>query len=517
MSEKKEGRILVYEDELRVELLEGAKAAFDAVAVTYGPRGKNVLIERSFGRPTFSRDGATIVEQVFFSERIKNMGAQVVIEASRSANHVSGDGSSATAILTYHLLKYGLQAIAAGKHPMEVSEIITEDSYKLLEKLKKLAIPVEDEQLSDVATVSAGNQAIGQLIADAILYVGSDGGIITEKAPLTEIEREYVDGYYLESGFQAIQTGKKELVDPYVIVSSKTLRSGADAIDLLKGSVDALGLKPGQVHRFLFIGNFEDAAYATIVENINRGVIDAIIIKTPPMYGETGKYLLEDIAIYAGCNPITGNTNLKQFNASFIGSIDKVVANKSESTLFADNQVESVRTRIEEIQDQLSGEDAPAIAEKLRNRIAKLEGKIAIFKIGAATETEKEELEYRIEDAINSTRHAYEEGIVAGGGITLLELSKLSISDIYREALRATFKQLLINANLEAELKLHEALNAPKGQGFNLRKDGKLVDMVKEGIIDAYVVPREIIFHATSMIAETIKLGLSVVFEDTEK
>lgn len=517
MAELKEGRVVLYEKEYREKFMEGAKAAYDAAATSYGPKGMNVALEKGFGKPVYTRDGITILRDIFFSDRPKNMGAQAITEASESSNIVAGDGSTAVALLTYQLLANAVQAVAAGQHPMDVSDTITKDSRTILKALEKLVIPVKDEQLKEVATVSAGDPLLGQLIAEAILYVGEDGGILTEKAPITEIEREYVDGYYLQSGFTALQSGKKEIVDPFVIVSNKRLSSAADAIEILNGIMKSKGLQQGQMPRVLFVGNIEDAAYTTIVNSINAGQVDAVIIKTPPMYGELGKYLLEDIAIYAGCDLLTDNHNIKTFGPRFIGSIDKVVANKGESTLFADNETPAIMSRISTIKDQIEAEAIPAVAEKLKDRIAKLEGKIAIFKIGAATETSKEEIEFRLEDAINSTRHAYAEGIVPGGGVTMLELSKCNVSDITRKALRSTFQQLLINANLPAELKLDEALKAKKGYGYNLRKSGDLVDVVAEGVVDPYVVAREVISHATGMAAETIKVGLGVVFENTKK
>lgn len=525
MAEAKENRELLTEEESREKLLEGAKAAFEAVVTSYGPRGKNVLLERGFGRPTLTRDGCTIVEQVFFSDRAKNMGAQILAEASRSANNISGDGSSLTVVFAYHLLQESLKAIKAGIHPMEVKDIITRDSIKLLEKLEKLTLPVKDSQLKEVATVSSGDPLIGQLIAEAVLHVGQDGGILTEKAPITEIEREYVDGYYLQSGFTALQGGKKEIVDPYVIVSSKRLSSSADAVELLNGVMKANNLQQGNIPRILFVGNFEDAAYQTIVNTINAGQIDAIIIKTPPMYGELGKYLLEDIALYAQCEPITDNVSIKNFviardgkpYSPYIGVVDKVVASKGESTIFANNETEAIQVRIAEIKDQLDTEEQPAFAEKLRDRVAKLEGKICLFKIGAPTDTEKEELEFRIEDSINSTRNAYTEGIVAGGGVTLLELSRENISDIYRNALRSTFQELLRNANLPTETGLEKALNALKNHGYNLRKGDKLVDMIKEGIIDPAVVPREVIKNATSAIGGAVTVGAALIFTDKKE
>lgn len=517
MAEQKENKRLVLEDDIRSKLLEGAEKIYQAVSTTYGPRGKNVLLEKGFGRPILTRDGVTVARDVFFSERDSNMGAQLLCEASETTNRIAGDGTTQTIALSYHLLKNSIQAIAAGKHPMEIKDTLVKDSHTILEALEKMAIPVKDEQLEEVATVSAGDPLIGKLIADAILYVGQDGGILTEKAPISEIEREYIDGYYLQSGFTALQSGKKELIDPYVIVSTRRLSSGADAIEILTQTAKSKLLEPGQIPRMLFVGNIEDAAYNTIVENINRGTIDAVIIKTPPMYGDMGKQLLEDVALYAGCEPITDSTNLKQFTASYVGAVDKVIANKSESTIFADNETEAVITRVQVIKDQLESEVSDSVAEKLRDRIAKLEGKIALFKIGGATDTEKEELEFRIEDAINSTRNAFAEGIVPGGGVTLLELSKLEISNIFKKALHDTFKQLLLNANLPAELKLDEALKAPVGHGFNLRKSDKLVDMVKDGVIDPIVVTREVVKNSASAVGNAITVGAALIFTDTKK
>lgn len=512
---------MLYEEEYRAKFMEGAKAAYDAAAMSYGPRGRNIALEKGFGRPLYTRDGITILRDLFFSDRAKNMGTQAVTEASENSNRIAGDGSTAVALLTYQLLANAVQAVAAGQHPMDVSETITKDGRIILEALKKLVIPVKDEQLKEVATVSAGDPLLGQLIAEAILYVGENGGILTEKAPITEIEREYIDGYYLQSGFVALQAGKKELLDPWVVVSSKRLSSASDAIELLNRIMVAKGVTPEkmktEIQRILFIGNFEDAAYQTIVNTINAGQIDAVIIKTPPMYGELGKYLLEDIAIYAGCELLTDNHTLRTFGVRFIGSIDKVIANKSESTLFADNETEMITSRVAQIKDQIEAEEVPAVAEKLKDRVSKLEGKIAIFKIGGATDTTREEIEFRVEDAINSTRHAFAEGIVPGGGVTLLELSKCAVSEITQKALRSTFQQLLINANLPAELKLDEALKAKVGYGYNLKKSDKLVDMIAEGVVDPYVVIREVITHASSMAAETIKVGLGIVFENTEK
>ncbi len=519
MTAKKDNRRVIRGAEARNELLAGAKFAYDAITATYGPKGTNVMIEKDFGRPLTTRDGVQVARDTYSSNRPQNMGTQRVLEASETTNRIAGDGTTATAAFTYHLMANGAKAIAAGMHPMAVKQQLLDDSYKVLERLEELKQDVKDEQLSQVATVSSGDTLLGKLISEALLRVGADGGIITEKAPVDDIERSYVDGYYLQSGFQALQAGKKELIDPFVLVSTRRLSSGADIADLLTKTLQALGFNPQQdgIPRFLLVGNIEDAAYMNAVNLINQGKIDAVILKTPALFGDMGKQLLEDIAIYAGCKPISDNTRISELNEDFVGSVDKVVASKTEATLFADNETEQVINRVQEIKDQIEAEPVDAISEKLKDRMAKLEGKIALFRIGGATDSVKEEVEFRVEDAIHATRAALTDGVVAGGGITLLELSKCDISTTFRDALRDTFKQLLINANLEAEIKLHEALAAPIGHGFNLRKGGDLVDMIEEGVLDPALVEQQIIKNGTASATDMLTTETLIVFTDDEE
>lgn len=514
----KDNKIILSEDEIRAKLLEGAKASYDTVMTTFGPKGKNVLIEKPFGRPVLTRDGVTVAREVYFSDRAKNQGAQMLCEASETTNRIAGDGTSATVGLSYHLLKNGIQAIAAGTHPMDVKEMYFNDSYVLLDKLDTLTTDTKTEQLRQVASISAGDGSLGAMIAAAIVRVGADGGIITEKAPIEDIQCEYVDGYYLQPGFQALQVGKKEIADPFVIVSIRRLTSAADVIEIMTKVAQAKHLEPGSIPRFVFVGNIEDAAYNCICDNINRGTIDAIILKTPPQFGDMGKELLEDIAAYAGCNSLTDTINIKSFNDSFIGHIDKVVASKADATMFAHNDTKLVTSRINEIRDQTKTETVDAILERLKDRVAKLEGKIALFKIGAATDTAREELEFRVEDSIHATRAAAEYGVVPGGGITLLELSRLSdISPAYRDALRSVFKQLLLNANLSAEVKLEEALQAKPGYGYNLRNNDELINVVKAGVLDPALVVQQIIKNATEVVANGLTTGVGIIFEDKEE
>lgn len=526
----KEHRIITKGAEARAELLKGAEFIYDSVTTTFGPKGQNVLIEKPFGRPMPTRDGVTVARETFSKIRSENMGAQLLLEASENTNRIAGDGTTATVALAYHLIKNGQQLIAAGVNPMEVKEILIKSSEVVLEKLEALGKPVKKNQLKEVATVSSGDPLLGQLISEAVEYVGENGGIMTEKSPIGEVEREYVDGYYLQQGFNALPVGKKELVDPFVLVIEKRISSAADMAQLLTQTLQAKNFDPqsGAIPKFLIIGNIEEAAYFQIVNLINTGKLDAIVIKTPPHFGEMGRELLADIAVYSNCRMLAEGDSLKNFvqqvnvkgqvqaHSPYIGSINKVVSTHSESTIFADKDTEAVKVRIQEIKDRLNSEISDNIAERLRDRIAKLEGKIAMFRIGGATDSEKEEKEFRIEDSINATRAAQRYGVVPGGGITLLELSKCNISLLYKKSLQSVFKKLLENAAMKAEVKLDEALKAPKGYGFNLRKSDKLVDLVKDGILDPVLVLQEVIKNATSVAHISLTTGVLLNFEDKE-
>lgn len=520
----RDGKIILNETEGNAKFMEGAKAAYDIVTTTFGPKGKNVRLEKIFGRPILSRDGVTVAREVYFSDRAKNMGAQALLEASETTNRIAGDGTTLTVALSYNLLLQGEQAIAAGTHPMQVAADYRADEAIILEHLATLSKPTKPHQLKEVATVSSGDPILGELIAEAIDRVGADGGVMVEKAPLDDVEREYIDGYYIQSGFQALLGGRKEMLEPLVIVLGKRVASSADIGEILTRSAAAKGLTPGKdPFKFLIIGNLEDAAYNHVVQLINAQQLDAIIIKTPPSFGDMGSELLEDIAIYANCSVITDGIKAKQVGLMHIGTIDRVSAGKTEATLFSDNTTERVQVRAQGLKDQLAAEISDAVSERLRDRIAKLEGKIALFKIGGATDTEKEEKEFRVEDALQSSRAAVRFGVVPGGGVTLIELSRCSgLSDAYKLALRNTIKRLFTNADPDnAEVMLKEALAAPKGHGFNLREDtadAEVIDITKAGIIDPTLVVEEAVRNATSVAAENLKVGSTSIFEnDTTK
>lgn len=524
--DKKDSKIFTFDEDAVEAILKGAEIMYKAVSTTYGPKGRNVMIEKAYGRPVVTRDGVTVSREVYLDTPEVNSPMQLLLEASQTTNRVAGDGTTATVVLTYHLIKNAFQRVAAGINPMQVKEEILADSYKILEELNGLSMPVKKGQLEQVATVSSGDPLLGKLISEAVEHVGADGGIITEKAPIAGVDREYVEGYYLQQGFSAIEQGKKVLEDAYVVVSGKPITGWTDAMEII-GKVGALaheeqGLPQDgplkQPVKIAFFGEIEGDAYNTIVANIRQGAFDGVIVKTPPM-GDMGTQYLEDLAVYTGGKSIAPGENLTSVDQSYIGKAGKVVCTVMDTIIFEGSHAkEDLERRVAEIKERLATEEIDALAEKLRDRIAKLENKIAKFRIGGATDSEKEEKEFRIEDAIQSARAAASQGIVAGGGVTLLRLSKLAtITPLFRDALQACFKKLIENAALSPEVKLNEVLNAPENHGLNLRKDDKLVDLVKEGILDPTLVVRQIVENAASNAALAVTLGLIITTKYKEE
>lgn len=524
--EKKDHKRISFGEEARNAVLKGAKDMAEAVGMSYGPKGRNVLIEKSYGRPIITRDGVTISKEVYSEVRDENMGMQALNEAAETTVRNVGDGTTQTVLLTYQLLQLGMNKVAAGVNPMEVKQEILDDSYKVLDNLETLRKDVKKGQLRQVATVSSGDEALGQLIAEAVETVGPDGGLITEKAPISDVQRTYVNGYYMQQGFTAINSGKKELENPYIVISNKIISSKVDAVELItkiaqtahrdQGIAD-LNTPLNEPLRIAFFGDIEGDAYNIFIANITQGVFDGTITKTPPM-GDMGVQYLEDLAVYCGGKAIAGGEVLGKIDDSYIGKAEKVTCTNVDTTIFGgQSNKEDLEKRKADLKDRIKNEEIDALAEKLKDRLAKLENKIAVFRIGGATDTEREEREFRIEDSIQASRAAASSGIVTGGGMTLLKLSQTdSIGDVFKNALQNVFKKLMENAALPADVKLNEALQAPEGHGFNLRKNGELVDLVKSGILDPYLVVKEVIKNASATAANMVSMGALITFIDRD-
>lgn len=510
----KDNRILITGKDVHTALMDGAKAQYESVATTYGLKGLNVLIEKPMGRPVLTRDGVTVSKEVYFSDRGKNMGSGMVSEASQNTNRLAGDGTSATAILTYFLYEQAVNLIGTGVNPMTIRDTLNNDAQILLNELEKHTKELTDGQLAQVATISSGDPLLGKLISGALEHVGLDGGIIAEKAFINGVEREYIEGYYLNDGFSAMTEGKKELPNPIVVVSAKKVSSNADFLELMERIV---GITKETMPRIAFIGEIEGLARESIIANVMQGKMDAVIIKTPSS-GDMGTQYLEDIALYCGCKMISSGDSLKNIDASYIGKAERVVCTPYTSSIFGGKHAKvDLEVRIKELKDRILTEESDHLTEKFRDRVAKLQGKIAVFKIGGATETEKEEKEFRIEDAIQATRASMQTGVVPGGGTTLLRLSKTKgLSQVTANALQNVFKRLMQNAGLLAEVKMNDVLSSDSPMGINLRGEDKLVDLVKEGVLDPALVLQQIIKNATSTAGNMATIGLIVTFEDKD-
>ena len=503
-------KILTYDKKAREALLTGATKMYKAVTKTYGPKGENVILEKVYGQPIVTRDGVTVAREVYSKVRDENAAMRLMREAADATNTVAGDGTTATIALTYHLLR---RALEQGTNFMQVRDQFKADAELLQTTLDKITKDVKKGQLTQVATVSCGDKALGQLIAEAVEQVGADGGIVTERAHVADVEREYVEGYFVQKGFTAITAGKRELVSPVIIAVNNKISNNADILGLLQKLATILQINPknGEKLKFVIFGNVEGEAYQTLVANVIRGTIDAVAVPTPEG-GDLGTQYLEDIATYTGGKVITDGN----FDMSFLGSADKVVCSQYQCSVFGGKfKEEDYKKRLLDLKDRLEAEEFDNVAEKLRDRLSKLSGKVAIFRIGGATESEKEEKEFRVEDAIQASRAAYSTGVVPGGGTTLVRLAQTEgLSPMFKGALEDTFKKLLQNADLPAEVKLNELLQTKAPMGYNLRKGDELVNLEDEGILDPSLVVGEVIRNAASIAGNLVTAGAIVVFED---
>lgn len=522
--DKKDHRVVLYGEKARKALLKGAKNMADTVGLTYGPKGLNIIAEKSYGNPLVTRDGVTISKEVYSEVRDENIGMNLLREAAESQVRNVGDGTTATVVLTYNLMKLAHQQIAAGVNPMELKALILKDSTVLIDQVNKLSTKVKKGQLEQVATVSSGDPGFGKLIAEAVEQVGSDGGIITQKSAIADVDKTNVDGYYMQPGYTALASGKLELSDAYVIVSAKRITTGPEILKLINKYVVGrywaennlqVGTPINEPLNIFFYGEFEGDAYDTINLNINQGKMLGAVVKSPLQGGDMAPQYLEDLAVYTGGKIIAAADKIDDLDASYIGKAEKIRATAKETIVFdGEASKEDLEKHIADLKDRIAKEEIDAISEKLKERVSKLEGKIAIFRIGGANETDREEKEFRIDDAIQATKAAAQGGIVAGAGTTLLELTKCDVSDIWKDALRNTFKKLLTNAALPAEVKLAEAEQAGYPNGYNLRKDDKLVDVIAEGIVDPTLVVKQVIINSASTSANAVSVGAVIVFVD---
>lgn len=507
-------RKISYGAELQVGLAEGVKKVYEVAVAAYGPSAGNAMIELNFGPPQVSRDGVTNVTKVYLEDPIENMAARTIVQASERSNKKVGDGTTAVVILAFHLYREAMKRISAGHNRMEVSREIQRVANEVIEKIDGLKIDVKDGMLEHVARVSAGDPAIGAMIADTIEQVGIEGGVIVEDFEGIGIYNELVKGIYFRKGFTEqyltnnIAAAESIVEDADILILEKPMRTAADIAPILEKVVQFRG----KGTELVVIGDVDAEALATLAATKHGGNLITTLLDVP--YSPMKPLFLEDIAALTGGKVYPLGAKPADFAPEMLGGADKVVVNAYSTTIIGPQGAdEDKKTRLADLRSQLKETDSSADIEFIRDRLSKLTGKVAIIRVGGATTVEREEVKLRVEDAIAAVQAAIKDGIVPGGGVTLARLAP----DDWREPFEAPFKILVANAGHNAEEALFKVLeqNNP-WWGYDLRADFKPIDLLDVGIVDPALVIKEAVQNSASVVSQIITVGVGLTFEDRE-
>jgi len=521
---------LKFSEDARRSLERGVNTLADAVKVTLGPKGRYVVLDKKYGAPTITNDGVTIAREIEVENPFENQGAQLVREVATSTNDVAGDGTTTATVLAQAIVREGLKNVAAGANPMGLKRGIEKAVDAVVENLKSQSKDISGrEDVARVATISSREREIGEVIADAIEKVGKDGVVNVEEGQTLGLELEFTEGMQFDKGYLSpymitdAERMEAVLEDPYILVANQKIGAVKDVLPVLEQVIQAG--KP----LLIVAEDVEGESLATIVVNKLRGTFQAVAVKAPG-FGDRRKRMLEDIAILTGAEVITEELGLKLENTklSQLGRARKVVVDKDSTTIIdGAGDGEAIKGRIKQLKAEVENTDSDFDREKLQERLAKLAGGVAVVKVGAATETEMKEKKHRVEDALQATRAALEEGIVPGGGVALLNAAKSIKLDGFADpdertgariivrALEEPLRQLAQNAGLEGSVVVNTVRTAPKGHGLNV-EDGEVEDLVKAGIIDPTMVTRSALQNAAS-IAKNILTTEAIVAEAPEK
>jgi len=517
---------IFYAGEARDKVLSGAKQLYDAVKVTFGPKGQNVVIEKSYGNPTITHDGVTVAEAVDLGSTEANLGEQIgaklIKSAAQKLNKVAGDGTTTVTVLTYNILNEANKLITAGVNPMELRKSIEQAGHEIIQKINQTAekIAGDDKKVAEVATISAGDPEIGKLIADVISKIGKDGIVTVEAGQGLEMEQEIVEGFSYDKGYSSpffvTDVNRQEAIfdKPLILLTDKKISTSSEILPVLEKIAQS-----GHKDLVIIAEEVSGEALSLLVLNKLKGVFNSLVLKAPA-FGDRRKEILEDIAVLTGATVISEDKGMKLEDAeiSALGSAKKIIATKDSSTIISGAGKQSaVSDRIELIKSQANLATSDYDREQYEKRAAALSGKVAVIKVGGATETEIDEKKYRVDDAVAATKAALDEGIVTGGGVTLVNLAdqleeKDAGAKIVKNALKTPLLHILENAGLNAQALLAAVENAKPGQGINVMEPEKgLQDLKKAGVIDPARVTREAVQNAISIAATAITMGALIV------
>lgn len=506
---------LKFSEDARTALLRGVDILANTVKTTMGPKGRNVVLDKSFGSPLITNDGVTIAREIELEDRYENMGAQLVQEVASKTNDIAGDGTTTATVLTQAIAREGMKNVTAGANPVGIRRGIDKATKVAVEALKSLSQPVSSkEAIAQVAAVSSGDPKIGELIADAMEKVGNDGVITIEDSQTIETDLQVVEGMQFDRGYlsQYMVTDNEKMTanleNPYIFITDRKISNIQDVLPMLE-SVMQSG-RP----ILLIAEDVEGEALPTLVLNKLRGTLNVVAVKAPG-FGDRRKAMLEDIAVLTGATVLSEELGfeLKDATVDHLGSASKVVVTKDHTTIVEGaGSTDAIQDRVTLIKSQVEETTSSYDKEKLQERLAKLAGGVAVIKVGAATETEQKEIKLRIEDALNSTRAAVEEGIVPGGGTAYLNIkdqvaaTESETDDeatgvkIVVRALEEPIRQIAENAGKEGSVVINEVLNAQAGTGYNAATD-QYEDMIASGIVDPTKVTRSALQNAASVAA----------------
>jgi chaperonin GroEL len=526
---------ITYSEDARQAILRGVNKLADAVKVTLGPKGRNVVIEKKFGSPTITKDGVTVAKEIELKDELENAGAQMVREVASKTSDIAGDGTTTATVLAQAIFREGVKNVTAGANPMEIKRGIELAVRAAVEQIEKFARPVEGKDIQHIGTISANNdEEIGSIIAGAMEKVGKDGVITVEEARGLDTVLEVVEGMQFDRGYLSPyfvtdpERMEAVLENAKILIYEKKISSMKDLLPILE-QVARQG-KP----LLIIAEDVEGEALATLVVNKLRGTLNVAAVKAPG-FGDRRKAMLEDIAILSGGKLISEDIGVKLENVKWedLGDAKRVSIDKDNTTLVTDtddkSRKEALGGRVKQIRAAIEDTTSDYDREKLQERLAKLVGGVAVIKVGAATETEMKEKKARVEDAMHATKAAVEEGIVPGGGVALLRaieaVDKVQAEgdvrvgvNVIKRALEEPFRQIVINAGLEGSVLLNEVRKAGGTMGFDARTE-KMVDMIENGIIDPAKVTKQALLNASSIagLMLTTEALVSEIKEDDKK
>ncbi|MBI3495640.1 chaperonin GroEL [Candidatus Berkelbacteria bacterium] len=504
-----------FSEQARQSVVKGVNQLANAVRITLGPKGRNVVLDKGFGAPTITNDGVSIAKEIELSDKFENMGAQIVKEVAEKTNDVAGDGTTTATVLAQAIVHDGIRVIATGANPMAVRRGIEQATTAAVNALKKSAKPVTGKaEIAQVASISGNDPEIGNLIAEVMDLVGRDGVITVEQSQTFGLAKEVVEGMQFDQGYLShymmTDTARQEAVieNPYILITDKKISSVQDILPILENLATS-----GKKDLVIMAEDIEGEALALLIVNKLRGVLNTLGVKAPG-FGDRRKEMIQDIAVLTGGEVISDDLGLelKNVKPEMLGRARKVVANKDTSIIIEGKGKEAaIKARIEQIKAQMGKATSDFDKEKLQERLAKLSGGVGIIKVGAATEVEQKEKQHRVEDAVSATKAAVEEGIVAGGGVALVEAipaikaltlegDELVGAQIVIRALEMPIRQIAENAGKDAGVIVEQVRKMDAGVGYNAADDN-FVDMVKAGIIDPLKVTKAALQNAASAAA----------------